>query len=123
VKNCVEKFWVIKFLNKMVDNGGSAPPNKIPLNESNVNSSSNVNSVPICGGKDDDKNVPVQPADSSPQISSSSPFGKGLGKKPIDFQKISEIYDKQNNVINLIPGIGLFVDLLKIFLIYFIYQR
>jgi hypothetical protein len=103
----------------MVDNGGSVPPNKIRIDESNVNSSSNVNTVLICGGKDDDKNESV----TSSQISSNSPFGKGLGKKPIDFQKISEMYDKQNNVINLIPGIGLFVDLLKIFLTYFIYQR
>jgi hypothetical protein len=104
----------------MVDNGGSVPPNKIPLDESNNDSSSNANSVEKIGGNEEDKNIQLRQEVTSSQISSSSVFGKGLGKKPFDFEKISEMYDKKNNVINLVPGAGLFVDLLKIFFYLFL---
>jgi hypothetical protein len=101
----------------MVDNGGSAPPNKILLDESSSDSSSNSSNDTNSGGKDTTKNIPLPSSIPSSQTSPKLIFGKGLGKKPFDFQKISEIYDKENNVINLIPGIGLLIDLLKIFFI------
>jgi hypothetical protein len=103
----------------MVDEGGSAPPTKIRIDESSSDSSSNINTEANSGGEDDSKNAPLLSQITSSQIPSSSPFGKGLGKGPFDFEKMSQIYDKQNNVIDLVPGAGLFVDLLKIFLIYF----
>jgi hypothetical protein len=102
----------------MVDNGGSTPLNKLPIDESSSDSSLNSSCVTNSGGKDVTENIQPQLEVTSSQISSNSPFGKGLGKKPFDFQKISEIYDKENNVINLIPGIGLFIDLLKIFFLF-----
>jgi hypothetical protein len=89
-----------------VDNGGSVPPTKIPFYESSSDSSSNNNSVQNTGGKDVSKNEPVQTEVAS-QISTNSVFGKGLGKQPFDFEKIAQIYDKQNNVIDLVPGAGL----------------
>jgi hypothetical protein len=91
----------------MVDNGGSVPPTKNTLDESSSDSSSNINSVQNNGGKDVSKNEPVQTEVASSQISTNSVFGKGLGKQPFDFEKIAQIYDKQNNVIDLVPGAGL----------------
>jgi hypothetical protein len=102
----------------MVDEGGSAPPTKLCIDESNNDSSLNVDHVENIGGKNEGKNIQPQLSINSSQISSPSPFGKGLGKKPFNFEKMAEIYDKENNVIDLVPGAGLF-DLLKIFLIYF----
>jgi hypothetical protein len=92
-----------------VDNGGSVPPTKIPIDESLSDSSLNVNSDSNSGGKDEDKNEPLQSQVTSSQISSSSVFGKGLGKQPFDFDKISQMYDKKNNVIDLVPGAALYM--------------
>jgi hypothetical protein len=60
------------------------------------------------GGKDEIQNNIEQPGENNIQISSISPFGKGLGKQPLDFEKIAQMYDEENNVINLVPGAGLF---------------
>jgi hypothetical protein len=92
----------------MVDNGGSSPPIKIPLDESSSDSSSIINSVTEKGGKDEYKNESFQSVVTSTQTSTNSVFGKGLGKQPFDFEKIAAQYDKDNNVINLIPGAGFF---------------
>jgi hypothetical protein len=95
----------------MVDEGGSAPPITNSIDESNNDSSSNLNSAEKIGGNS-------QTQISSQISSSNSVYGKGLGKKPFDFEKMAEMYDKQNNVIDLIPGVGLFIDLLKIFFLF-----
>jgi hypothetical protein len=99
----------------MVDEGGSVPPIKKLVDESSSDSSSNIGGKEESGGKGDSKNESLQSEIPSSQISSNSPFGKGLGKGPFDFEKMSQIYDKRNNVIDLVPGAGLFIDLLKIF--------
>jgi hypothetical protein len=91
----------------MVDEGGSVPPIINSIDKLDDNSSLNISNVKNSGGIDEVKNVPILSTDTSSQNSSSSPFGKGLGKKPYNFEKMAEIYDKDHNVINLVPGAGL----------------
>jgi hypothetical protein len=89
----------------MVDEGGSVPPTKIQIDESSSDSSLNNVNVENTGGENDLENLSTQIS----QSSTNSPFGKGLGKGPFDFEKISQIYDKKNNVIDLVPGAGLYM--------------
>jgi hypothetical protein len=72
----------------MVDEGGSVPPIINSINELLKKPSSSSSSIPINTEQNGGK-----VADNAVQI---SPFGKGLGKQPLDFE-----------LIYLIPGAGL----------------
>jgi hypothetical protein len=91
-----------KILKQMVDEGGSVPQNKQSLDESSSDSSSFNGGKEESGGKQIFQNESIQ-------VVEISPYGKGLGKQPLDFEKIASQYDKDNNVIDLIPGVGFFL--------------
>jgi hypothetical protein len=98
----------------MVDTGGQIVEQKESVKENVNNVNSNIGGNEEKGGQENILENGIL------QVSDYSPFGKGLGKKPIDFEKLSEIYDKDNNVINLIPGAGLCIYF-YLFIYLFIY--